>query len=67
MPSREQLLAADEAEGNRFMVAQLNEPQALGYILSSDNLADLFTKSLPMATFRKLVHSIRLRRLNDLN
>jgi hypothetical protein len=33
-------------------------------IRSNDNLADLFTKSLPKCTFQKLVHSIGLRRLD---
>ncbi|CAL9013240.1 unnamed protein product [Prunus brigantina] len=32
-------------------------------IRSSDNLADLFTKSLPKCTFQKLVHDIGLRQL----
>ena len=35
-------------------------------IRSSENLADLFTKALPTATFKKLVYSIGLRRLRDL-
>ncbi|GKA21672.1 hypothetical protein Tco_0701661 [Tanacetum coccineum] len=32
----------------------------------SDNLADLFTKALPTATFKKLLHGIGTRRLNEL-
>jgi hypothetical protein len=32
-------------------------------IRSSDNLADLFTKSLPTATFKKIVYNIGMRRL----
>ena len=32
-------------------------------IRSSDNLADLFTKSLPTSTFKKLIHKIRTRQL----
>ena len=36
-------------------------------IRSSDNLADLFTKALPTATFEKLVRNIGVRRLKDLN
>ena len=32
----------------------------------SDNLADLFTKSLPTSTFEKYVHSIRMHRLGRL-
>lgn len=35
-------------------------------IRSSENLADLFTKALPTATFKKLVQQIGLRRLKDL-
>ena len=35
-------------------------------IRSSENLADLFTKALPTATFKKLIHLIGLRRLKDL-
>ena len=32
-------------------------------IHSSDNLANLFTKSLPTLTFKKLIHKIRTRPL----
>ncbi|GJW48995.1 hypothetical protein Tco_0080641 [Tanacetum coccineum] len=35
-------------------------------IRSSDNLADLYTKALPTATFKNLVHDIRMRRLKEL-
>ena len=35
-------------------------------VRSSENLADLFTKALPTATFKKLVHGIGMRRLNEL-
>ena len=35
-------------------------------IRSDENLADLFTKSLPGAIFQKLVHGIGLRKLRDL-
>ena len=35
-------------------------------ICSKDNLADLFTKSLPTATFEKLVQNIGMRRFRDL-
>ena len=34
---------------------------------SSDNLADLFTKSLPSSTFKKLIHKIRMRQLKDID
>ena len=34
---------------------------------SSDNFADLFTKALTTATFKKLVHLIRLSHLRDLD
>jgi hypothetical protein len=33
---------------------------------SCDNLADLFTKSLPSSLFHKYVHGIGMRRLRDL-
>ena len=35
-------------------------------IKSCDNLADLFTKSLPTSIFQKFVHDIGMRRLWDL-
>ena len=35
-------------------------------IRSQDNLANLFTKSLPNATFQKLVHGIGMRKLSEL-
>jgi hypothetical protein len=35
-------------------------------IKSCDNLADLFMKSLPLATFDKCVKDIGIRRLKDL-
>ena len=35
-------------------------------IRSNDNLADLFTKSLPSATFKKLVQQVSMRQLKDL-
>ncbi|KAL0415671.1 UNVERIFIED_CONTAM: hypothetical protein Slati_3399000 [Sesamum latifolium] len=36
-------------------------------VRSSDNLADLFTKALPTAIFKKLVHTIGVRHLKYLN
>ena len=36
-------------------------------IRSSDNLADLFTKSLPTSTFKKLIHMIGMRQLKDID
>ena len=36
-------------------------------IRSQDNLADLFTKSLPKSTFEKLVQGIGMRKLSELN
>ena len=36
-------------------------------IKSCDNLADLFTKSLPTSVFQKLVHGIDMHRLSDLS
>ncbi|GKF20297.1 hypothetical protein Tco_0068935 [Tanacetum coccineum] len=35
-------------------------------VRSSDNQADLFTKTLPTTTFKKLVHGTGMRRLNEL-
>jgi hypothetical protein len=35
-------------------------------VKSCDNLADLFTKSLPTVTFRKCVRGIGIRHLRDL-
>ena len=35
-------------------------------IRSQDNLADLFTKSLPKTTCQKLVHGIGMRKLSEL-
>ncbi|KAJ9538540.1 hypothetical protein OSB04_031273 [Centaurea solstitialis] len=35
-------------------------------VRSCENLADLFTKSLPNSTFQRLVHGIGMRRLKDL-
>ena len=35
-------------------------------IKSCDNLADLFTKSLPAAAFQKCIHGIGMRRLRNL-
>ena len=35
-------------------------------VRSSDNLADLFTKSLPTSTFEKYVHGIGMHRLGGL-
>ena len=39
---------------------QKNGDMDIQQICSSDNLANLFTKSLPMMTFKKLVHQIRM-------
>ena len=36
-------------------------------IRSSDNLADLFTKSLSTSTFKKLIHKIGMRQLKDID
>ena len=34
---------------------------------SSDNLADLFTKSLPSSTFKKIIHNIGMHQLKDID
>ena len=36
-------------------------------IRSSDNVADLFTKSLPTTTFKKMVHKLGMRRFKSLD
>ena len=36
-------------------------------IWSSDNLTDLFTKSLPTSTFKKLIHKIGIYQLKDID
>ncbi|XP_035845241.1 secreted RxLR effector protein 161-like [Helianthus annuus] len=45
---------------------QKNGDITVQQVRSSDNLADLFTKSLPTSTFKKLVHGIGMRRLKEL-
>ncbi|CAA7050290.1 unnamed protein product [Microthlaspi erraticum] len=44
-----------------------NQEVDIQYVRSSDNAADLFTKALPTTVFKKHVHSIGMRRLQDLN
>jgi hypothetical protein len=46
---------------------QVNGEISILQIKSCNNLADLFTKSLPYATFSKCVASICMRRLRDLH
>ncbi|CAA7036620.1 unnamed protein product [Microthlaspi erraticum] len=46
---------------------QKNGDVSVHQIHSSENLADLFTKTLPTSTFKKLTHMIGLRCLKDLN
>ena len=36
-------------------------------IRSNNNLADLFTKSLPTSTFKKLIYHIGMRQLKDID
>ena len=36
-------------------------------IRSYDNLANMFTKPLPTANFKKMVHNIGMRRLKDMS
>ena len=49
-----------------FYTHELQKDQVIEVrqIRSNDNLADLFTKSLPKCTFQELVHRIGLRRLD---
>jgi tRNA G26 N,N-dimethylase Trm1 len=46
---------------------QINGDISILQIKSCNNLTDLFTKSLPYATFYKCVASIGMRRLRDLH
>ena len=39
----------------------------LQQIRSSDNLTDLFTKSLSTSTFKKLIHKIEMCQLKDID
>ena len=45
---------------------QKNSEIDVKHIQSSKNLANLFTKSLPTTTFKKLIQKIGMRRLQDL-
>ena len=44
---------------------QQSNPIYVQQIRSSENLADLFTKSLPTSTFEKLRHAIGMRHLRE--
>jgi hypothetical protein len=46
---------------------QKNSDIDIKQIRSSDNLAELFTKSLPNAAFKKIVYNIGMRRLKDIH
>ena len=43
-----------------------NDDITLQQICSKDNLTYLFTKSLPIVTYKKLLHNIGMRQLRDL-
>ncbi|KAL5539348.1 hypothetical protein UlMin_022296 [Ulmus minor] len=43
-----------------------NKDVDVQYVRSSDNAADLFTKALPTTVFRKFIHEIGMRRLQNL-
>ena len=51
-----------------FYIHELQKSQQIDVkqIRSADNLADLFTKSLPTSTFDKLVYGIGIRQVNKL-
>ena len=51
-----------------FYIHELQESRQVDVkqIRSTDNLADLFTKSLPTSTFEKLVYGIGMRLVNKL-
>jgi hypothetical protein len=53
----QKLLYPHELQGGEISILQIK---------SCDNLADLFIKSLPLATFDKCVKGIGMRRLKDL-
>ena len=46
---------------------QKNDDINVQQIRSSDNVVDLFTKSLLNATFRKMVHKLGMRRFKSLD
>jgi hypothetical protein len=46
---------------------QQKEKIDIKQIRSSDNMTDLFTKSLPASTFKKHVHNIRMCHLKNLS
>ena len=52
-----------EIELNTFLQCEIDVQQ----IHSSDNLADLFTKSLLTSTFKKLIYKIGMRQLKDVD
>ncbi|KAL5556869.1 hypothetical protein UlMin_039105 [Ulmus minor] len=43
-----------------------NKDVDVQYVRSSDNAADLFTKALPTTVFRKFIHEIGMRHLQNL-
>ncbi len=51
----------------KFFYSQRHQNIEVKQIRSQDNLADLFTKSLPKSTFQKLVQGIGMRKLSKLN
>ncbi|KAJ9536412.1 hypothetical protein OSB04_un000404 [Centaurea solstitialis] len=53
-------------KGDRTKHILLNGDIISHQVRSCENLADLFTKSLPNSTFQRLVHDIGMRRLKDL-
>ncbi|KAJ9566528.1 hypothetical protein OSB04_002494 [Centaurea solstitialis] len=53
-------------KGDRTKHILLNGDIINQQVRSCENLADLFTKSLPNSTFQRLVHDIGMRRLKDL-
>ncbi|KAL0728959.1 hypothetical protein Bca4012_025052 [Brassica carinata] len=49
-----------------FSTHEMQKAAVVQVVRSSDNSADLFTKALPTATLKKLIHQIGMRRLKDL-
>ena len=70
---RSKEVISKEIELNTFLqISLIHELHKSGkidvqQICSNDNLADLFTKSLPTSTFKKLIYKIGMCQLKDIN
>ncbi|KAJ9567287.1 hypothetical protein OSB04_003253 [Centaurea solstitialis] len=61
-----EILAIHEASRECVWLRNKSGDIIVQQVRSCENLADLFTKSLPNSTFQRLVHDIGMRRLKDL-